>query len=104
MFNNAATELLAGTSAVNVTSATSLANAFDLAAAAAATSQGGTIAANTGVIDWFHYNTNTYVVEAINATDTSAAHTALAAGDAVVMIVGTVNLGGESLAGHTLTL
>jgi hypothetical protein len=104
MFNNAATELLAGTSAVNVTSATSLANAFDLAAAAAATSQGGTIAANTGVLDWFQYNNNTYVLEAINNTASPAAHSALAAPDEIVTIVGLVNLSGESLAGHTLTL
>jgi hypothetical protein len=104
VFNNAATELLAGTSAVNVSAANSLAQALDTAAAEAATSQGGNIGANTGVIDWFQYNNNTYVVEAINNTASSANHPALAATDEVIMIVGQVSLGGESLVGHTLTL
>jgi hypothetical protein len=103
VFNNAATEVLAGT--VNVSSATSLAHAFDMAAAAAAASQtGGKIAANTGVIDWFQYNNNTYLVESINSTASSATHTALAATDELVKIVGLISLSGESLVGHTLTL
>jgi hypothetical protein len=104
VFNNATTEVLAGASAVNVSSATSLAHAFDTAAAAAATSQGGQIAANTGVIDWFQYNNNTYIVEAINSTGNQAAHSALAATDEVIKIVGLVSLSDESLATHTLTL
>jgi hypothetical protein len=104
IFNNATTEVLAGTSAVNVTAAGSLAQAFDLAAAAAATSQGGTIAANTGVVDWCHFNGNTYVLEAINNAGSAAVHSALAATDEVIKVVGTVNLSSESLAGHTLTL
>jgi hypothetical protein len=50
IFNNATSEVLAGTSAVKVTSAASLAQAFDLAAASAAASQsGGKIGADTGV-------------------------------------------------------
>jgi hypothetical protein len=55
VFNNATTEVLAGTSAVNVTSAgSSLAKALDIAAADTAASQaGGQIAAHTGVIAWF---------------------------------------------------
>jgi hypothetical protein len=104
VFNNVTTELLAGASAVDVSGATSLAQALDTAAAEAATSQGGNIGANTGVIDWFQYNNNTYVVEAINNTASSANHPALAATDEVIKILGAVNLSGESLAGHTLAL
>jgi hypothetical protein len=103
IFNNATTEILAGS--VNVSSAASLAHAFDMAAADAAASQaGGKIAANTGVIDWFQYGGNTYVLEAINATGTAATHTALTATDEVIKIVGSVSLGSEAFAGHTLTL
>ena len=59
---------------MNVSSATTLAHAFDMAAADAAASQsGGKIAANTGVIDWFQYGGNTYVLEAINSTASAAA-------------------------------
>jgi hypothetical protein len=55
------------TSAVNVGRAGSLAQAFDMAASAAATSEsGGNIGANTGVINWSQYDGN--IVEAINAT------------------------------------
>jgi phage tail protein X len=105
VFDNATTEVLAGTSAVNVSSAASLAHAFDMAAAAAAASQSADkIAANTGVIDWFQYNNNTYLVESINNTGSSATHSALAATDEVIKIVGLVSLSGESLATHTLTL
>ena len=104
VFNNATTEILAGTSAVNVSSATSLAHALDLAAASAASSQGGTIAGHSGVIDWFHYAGSTYVVEAINGGATAATHNALAATDEVLKIVGLVSLTAESLSLHTLTL
>jgi hypothetical protein len=106
VFNNATTEILAGTAAINVTSAgSSLAKAFDLAAADAAASQsGGTIGADTGVIDWFQLSGNTYIVEAINNTASAASHSALAATDEVVKITGLVTLSGETLAGHTLTL
>ena len=103
VFDNTTTEVLAGS--VNVSSATTLAHAFDMAAADAAASQsGGKIAANTGVIDWFQYNGNAYVLEAINSTASAATHSALAATDALVEIVGMVSLSGESLSGHTLTL
>jgi hypothetical protein len=64
VFNNTTTEVLAGTAAVNVTSAgSSLAKALDLAAADAAASQsGGKIGADTGVFDWFQLGGNTYIV------------------------------------------
>ncbi len=104
VFHNAASEVLARTSAVNVSSATSLAHAFDMAAAAAASQSGGKIAADTGVIDWFQYGGNSYLVEAINTTASSATHPALTATDEVVKITGLVCLTGESLAAHMLTL
>jgi hypothetical protein len=102
-FNNAATEVLAGT--VNVSSASSLAHALDMAVGdATATQSNSQIAANTGVIAWFQYGGNTYVIEAINTTSSAAAHTTLTATDEVVKIVGLVSLSGESLSAHTLTL
>jgi hypothetical protein len=108
VFNNATTEVLAhatGSNAVTVASAASLAQALDMAAASAAASQtGGLIAAHSGVIDWFQYSGNTYVVEAINATASAASHSALSATDEVVKIVGLINLSGESFASHTLVL
>jgi hypothetical protein len=105
VFGNATTEVLAGTSAVNVSSAGSLAQALDMAALAAAQSQSGaTIGAHTAVIDWFQYSGNTYVLEAINNTGTPQTHSALVATDELVKIIGLVNLSGESIAGHTLTL
>jgi hypothetical protein len=100
--------VLAGTAAVSVTSAgSSLAKALDLAAADAAASQsGGKIGADTGVIDWFQLGGNTYLVEAINTagSGSAATHPALATTDEVIKITGLVNLAGENLAGHTLTL
>jgi hypothetical protein len=106
VFNNAATEVLAGTNVLNVTAAgSSLAKALDIAAADAAASQaGGQIAAHTGVIAWFQLGGNTYLVEAVNGTGSAAAHGALTASDEVIKIVGQVDLSGEGLTGHTLTL
>jgi hypothetical protein len=107
-FNNATNEIiasLANSGQANVSSATSLAKALDMAAAAAANSQSGhVIAAHTGVADWFQYGSDTYIVEAINGGSASASHTALAATDAVIHIVGQVNLSGDALASHLLTL
>ena len=108
VFNNAITEMLAvptGSNQVKVTGAASPGQALDIAAADAALSQnGGLIAAHTGVIDWFQYAGNTYVMEAINLTSVAAVHTALTATDEVLKIVGLVNLSGESFADHTLIL
>ena len=108
VLNNAASEVLASLSnsgEVNVSSAISLGQALDLAAAGAAASQSNhLIASHTGVIDWFQYSGNTYLVEAINHGSVAASHAALAATDAVVEIVGVVNLSGEALIAHTLTL
>jgi hypothetical protein len=65
-----------------------------------ASQAGGLIAANTGVIGWFQFSGNTYLVEAINTTASAAAHATLAATDQVVDVAGFVNLSGEILAGH----
>ena len=40
---------------------------------------GSAIGADAGVIDWFQYGGNTYVLEAINTTSTAAQYGALAA-------------------------
>jgi hypothetical protein len=84
---------------VNVATATSLANALDLAA-----SQAGQVAANTGVVEWFQYQGNTYVVEAANtATSGNAvAHTGLGAHDVVVKLTGLVDLTDAAINGHAL--
>jgi hypothetical protein len=115
VFNNATNETLADSTAghtnqVNVANTATLGAALDLAAATAAMSQqsgldhAGSIAAHTGVIDWFQWGGNTYVVEAINATSAAATHTALAVGDAVVKLTGLVDLTHATITGHDLTL
>jgi hypothetical protein len=109
VFNNAATETLAyptgSADQMNVTSASSLAQALDMAAATDASSQsGGLIPANTGVIDWFQWGGDTYIVEAINPTSTLENQTALTATDAAVKLVGAVDLTGEQFAGDALML
>ena len=96
-FDNAPTETYAGQ--VNVSSAGSLAQALDIAAAAASASgPGGSVPADTGILDWFQYAGNTYVVEAVNPTPHDAGQTALTATDAVVEIVGSVDLDTSSVA------
>lgn len=86
----------AADSQVNVATASSLANALNIAAAEDAASQAADakIAANTGVIDWFQYAGNTYIVEANNATNAPATHAVLGTGDEVVKITGLVDLSG----------
>ena len=108
VFNNAPTEILAHPSAsnqVDVSSATMLQYAWDLAVASASASQsGGAIPAHTGVIDWFEYGGNTYVVEATNPTASPQAQTTLTTSDTYVEIMGSVDLSGATLSGHILTL
>ena len=101
---------------VNEASATSLANALDIAAAQTVSidalvnppgvstsppspglhtivSHGVTeLSANTALADWFQFGGNTYIVEAINSTAAAAAHSALATGDVVVELTGLVNV------------
>ncbi|WP_018420475.1 DUF4214 domain-containing protein [Paraburkholderia tuberum] len=106
-------------SQVNVASATTLAQALDLAVSQASVmnaQNGGsatTVAngvlqqkAGTGLIDYFHFAGNTYVVEVNNASSAAAAHTALGAGDVVVQLTGNVDLTGASIAAgsHILTV
>jgi hypothetical protein len=105
-------------SQVNVASATSLANALDIAATQAAVLDSQHGAANTsvvngvlvqnagtGLVDYFQYGGNTYVVEAINSSNAAAAHTGLGAGDVVVELTGQVNIGTiGSFSGHQLQL
>jgi hypothetical protein len=95
---------------VNVASATTLAGALDLAASTAALSfqsalgkAAGTMAINKGIIDWFEFGGNTYIVEANNGA-TAATHTALGATDVVVKLTGLVDLTGATFSGNTLTL
>ena len=101
VFDNAATEQFTST-AVNVSAASSLAQALDLAAAAA--QSGGHISASTGVIEWFQYSGNTYAVEAVNAGTSAASHPALASTDEVIKIIGLVDLSAANHVGHALTL
>lgn len=100
---------------VNVASAGSLAQALDMAASYAAlgsqagggNTPAGVMAPRTGIVDWFQYGGNTYVVEALNATAANATHAALATNDTVVKIVGLVDLSAGVLGGvgnHTLQL
>jgi hypothetical protein len=108
LFNNAPTEILAHPSAsnqVDVSSATMLQYAWDLAVAGASASQsGGAIPAHTGVIDWFEYGGSTYVVEATNPTASPQTQTTLTTSDTYVAITGSVDLSGATLSGHILTL
>ena len=107
---NTTTETLLGQ--VNVASAATLADALNLAAATAAmqgqTATGaaaGTIPAVTGLVDWFQFGGNTYIVEAVNGTAAAATHTALAASDVVIKIVGLVdlaNIGSFSVSSNVL--
>jgi hypothetical protein len=93
-------------SQVNVAGATSLANALGIAAnealnvnqkldLGANTTKIGQPAAvelnaHTGLVDWFQYAGNTYIVEVVNATNAAAAHLGLASGDIVVELSGLV--------------
>jgi hypothetical protein len=108
---NATNEALLGAGAasqVNVATATTLAQALDIAAATAAAgdvSGKSTIAANTGIVDWFQFGGNTYIVEANNNTALSATHSALAANDVVVKLTGLIDLSGSiALASNVLTV
>jgi hypothetical protein len=108
VFDNATTETFSGVTAsasqVDVVSALSTGQALDMAAAASSSSQNdGLIPANTGVIDWFQYAGNTYVVEDINSASTPGSQTALTATDEVVQILGLINLNDAQFTGHTFS-
>jgi hypothetical protein len=102
---------------VNVAAATTLAQALDIAAQVAAlsqqntaTNQAGWIPGNTGIVDWFQWGGNTYIVDATNGGSTQAQHAALATGDMVVKITGLVDLSSagfsnnQTVDGHNYTV
>ena len=59
--------------------------------------------AKTGLMSWFQFQGNTYLVEAVNSGATPAAHVGLQAGDAVVKFTGLVNLSGMAFGGGATT-
>ena len=91
------------TAQVNVESATTLAEALDLAAnytlltqtqgTAASTAN---LAANTGMIDWFEYAGDTYVVGMANSTSVAVQQTALDSDDVVIKIAGLVDMSADT--------
>lgn len=107
-FHNAPTEMFAGgtgsSSHSDVTSALTIAQALDMTAVSAAHSQpGGLIPADTGVLDWFQYGGDTYIVEAINSSATAEAHTELVPTDGLVEIMGLIDLTNAQFSGYTLS-
>ena len=104
-------------SLVNVSGAALLAAALNLAASQAAVddqqfatgtnttvlNQSTTAAvlqlnAHTGLVDWFQFGGNTFVVEAVNSTATTAPHAALGTNDIVVELTGIVDVSHISVA------
>src|ERR1019366_3274492 len=53
--------------------------------------------ANTGILSWFQFSGNTYVIEATNATAAAATHAGLQAGDTVVKLAGLVDVSHATL-------
>lgn len=95
-FNAAAVNLGSTAGAI----AFSRAAALDLAA-----SQAGVIAAHSAVLEWFQWGGNTYLVDAVNASDSAAAHTQLTSTDVVVQLSGLVNIGAHgAFTGGTFTV
>jgi len=91
------------TSQVNVASATSLAQALNMAAnyTLLVQDQGtavttANLAANTAAITWFQYGGDTYVVAMVNDTAAAVQQTALDANDIVVKLTGLVDLTGSN--------
>lgn len=92
---------------VNVASATTLAQALDLAAAVASASDSSgkmKVAAYSGVIDWFQFDGNTYIVETVNQSGNAAAQTGINANDVVVELTGLVDLTAASYSNGVLDL
>ena len=100
----------AANSQVNVSSATTLAQALDIAAGqsvnldqqfsagahtvvtGAAGNQTTQLGGQTTLADWFQFQGNTYIVEANNSASQAATHGALGAGDVVVELTGIVDV------------
>jgi hypothetical protein len=104
-YSNSGTETYIGQ--VNVASATTLAQALDLAAAVASASDSSgkmKVAAYSGVIDWFQFDGNTYIVETVNQSGNAAAQTGINANDVVVELTGLVDLTAASYSNGVLDL
>jgi hypothetical protein len=96
----------AANSQVNVSAATTLAQALDIAAGQAVSLDqqfsGGShsvvgggqtqLSGQTTLADWFQFQGNTYIVEANNSVSQAAPHGVLGAGDVVVGLTGLVNV------------
>lgn len=91
VFNNTSTETTSGltfaVSEVNITAAANLAAAYNLAASAMSTLPG-----QTAVLDWFRWGSDSYIVEAVNASPSAASHAGLGTGDVVVHVSGLSDL------------
>ena len=74
-------------SMVNETGVTYLGGAMDRAAI-----YSGQINAHSGVIDWFQFKGDTYIVESVNTGSTAVTHTGLGGDDVVVKLTGLVDL------------
>jgi hypothetical protein len=59
-----------------------------------------------GVVEWFQYGGDTYLVEAVYGTSDYylSPHHALGSNDVVIKLTGLVDLGGSQVSGHTLQL
>jgi hypothetical protein len=111
IFDNAENEGLAnlggGSAEVNMNAVSSVAGALDLATAdATASGPGFLLPGQTGLIDWFQFSGDTYIVEAVNPTLGPQDQTALGPTDVVIKLVGLVDLSNAqfSSATHTLSL
>jgi hypothetical protein len=93
VFNNTTSESTLGTAAGSITAMTNsqinTSEFTSLTAALNAAVKATSGSTSAGVIDWFQYGGNTYIVEAVQG---SAAHTTLASGDVVIQLTGVVDL------------
>jgi hypothetical protein len=101
----------AASSQVNVATATSLADALNMAAnftmltkAQGAADSTADLAANTARVDWFQYGGDTYVVAMVNNTAAAVQQTKLDSNDIVVKLTGLVDLTGSNFAAEQFTI
>lgn len=88
---------------VNVSGVSTLADALNLAASTTVDAN-GTVAGNTGLISWFHFNGDTYVVEVVNSTGVAATQTGIDSNDVVVKFSGLVDFSGATFSAANDTL